>query len=88
MDRITLSQFSQKLTDLLNEHSAENGSNTPDWILRDFLLDCLSALDRAIKARDSFYGRELEPGCISEDDGLEIMVEVSGSRYGMKLRQL
>jgi hypothetical protein len=36
---------------LLNAHSAENGSNTPDWILADYLMGCLRAFDLATKTR-------------------------------------
>ena len=36
---------------VLNRHSAENGSNTPDFILADYLLDCLRAFDHASQAR-------------------------------------
>ena len=36
---------------VLNRHSAENGSNAPDFILADYLLDCLRAFDHASQAR-------------------------------------
>lgn len=48
----------QELTALLNKHSAENGSNTPDWILADYLLRSLDAFEQATKAREIWYGRE------------------------------
>lgn len=35
--------------------SKENGSNTPDYILADFLEDCLAAFDKALKARNEWY---------------------------------
>ena len=31
---------------LLNRYSMENGSNTPDFMLADYLIDCLRALDK------------------------------------------
>lgn len=41
----------------INCHSAENGSDTPDFILAEYLIDCLTAFDKAAKAREVFYGR-------------------------------
>jgi hypothetical protein len=45
----------------LNKFSAENGSNTPDFILAQYLIDCLAAYDRAVMAREKWYGREPKP---------------------------
>lgn len=61
--------FKQNLKILLNRHCAENGSNTPDFILADYLLGCLHSFDSAVSARSTWYGgkdhipvsTELEP---------------------------
>jgi len=45
------------LAQVLNRHSRENGSNTPDFILAQFLANCLDAYDVAIGARAQWYGR-------------------------------
>ena len=45
----------------INRCCAENGSNTPDWILAEFLIACLEAFDKATKARSSFYMRDDSP---------------------------
>lgn len=42
----------KELTELLNRHSQENRSNTPDYILSDFMLSCLTAFDNATNKRD------------------------------------
>lgn len=39
----------------LNRHSAENGSNTPDYVLASFLADCLQAFDTATNRRHAHY---------------------------------
>ena len=39
----------------INRHSAENGSNTPDFILAEYLHDCLMAFDRAMRERQGWY---------------------------------
>jgi hypothetical protein len=46
----------------INYASAENGSNTPDFILAQYLTDCLAAFDRAVQARAKWYGRMDQPG--------------------------
>jgi hypothetical protein len=47
-----------KIISLINSNSVENGSNTPDFILGQYMLDCLLAFDRAVNARESWYGRK------------------------------
>jgi len=47
----------EQLRRLLNSVSAENGSNTPDLILADYLISCLAAFDRAVQERERWYGR-------------------------------
>jgi len=37
----------------INRNSAENGSNTPDFVLADYLMDCLEAYNKSVTARDS-----------------------------------
>lgn len=44
------------LTAVLNRHSAENGSDTPDYILAQFLHGCLAAFDEAVLARQAHGG--------------------------------
>lgn len=61
----TDSEFRSELKSLLNFHSRENGSNTPDHILADYLLAALAAFDSATAARESWYGVELTPGGVS-----------------------
>lgn len=47
--------FRVALDDLINTHSQENGSDTPDFILGRYLSDCLDAFDLATRRRDSWY---------------------------------
>lgn len=48
--------FRKALERLINSHSLENLSNTPDFILADFICLSLAALDTTIKIRDDWYG--------------------------------
>lgn len=52
----------QSLAAALNSHSAESASNTPDFILGDFLASALECLNQAIRERDHWYRTTLEPG--------------------------
>jgi hypothetical protein len=51
-----MSEFEKKLRDLINYHSMENGSDTPDFILAKYLSDCLAAFDYATRVRATWYG--------------------------------
>ena len=46
---------------LLNKHSAENSSNTPDFVLAQFLVSCLRVYDTAVQQREKWYGRDARP---------------------------
>jgi len=57
------STFRRELAQLINKYSLENGSDTPDWILADYLADCLIQFNAAVKARAEWYGpAKAEPG--------------------------
>jgi len=45
------------LAALLNRYSQENGSNTPDFILAEYLLACLATWNTHVVQRDVWYGR-------------------------------
>jgi hypothetical protein len=52
--------FRSELQTLINRHSKENGSNTPDFILADYLVGCLNLFDVIVQSREKWYGREEE----------------------------
>jgi hypothetical protein len=45
----------REIRQVLNRHSAENYSNTPDFVLANFLLRSMDAFTTAVKARDSWF---------------------------------
>lgn len=61
------STLPRDLEALLNMHSAENGSNTPDFILAEYLMDCLHAFETASRHREQWYGKRLSPGGVVTD---------------------
>lgn len=50
------SEFLRELEALINKHSLENGSNTPDFILASFLENVLTDWNHATRARDKWFG--------------------------------
>lgn len=48
-------EFRADLEKLINRHSVERVSNTPDFILADYLTDSLAAYDKAVAARSAWY---------------------------------
>lgn len=53
-------EFQRRLTELLNETSQENESDTPDFVLAEYLVGCLEVFNATINRRESWYGREHE----------------------------
>ena len=51
----------RKLIALVNSESAENDSNTPDWILGQYMMTCLKAFNTAVQQREQWYGRDPRP---------------------------
>jgi hypothetical protein len=54
-----MSEFEKKLEHLLNCESMENGSDTPDFILAQYLRGCLETWNSAVQAREKWYGRPI-----------------------------
>lgn len=52
--------FRKELAELLNSHSLENGSDTPDFILAEYLANCLHTFDQTMATREKWYGREIK----------------------------
>lgn len=47
------------LEKLLNFHSAEGVSDTPDFVLAQFLMGCLNAWNASVRRRERWYGRTI-----------------------------
>ena len=48
-------KFKKELENLINKQSMENGSDTPDFILAEYLSECLKAFNKAVNTRDEWY---------------------------------
>lgn len=56
MEKKKENEFVIELCNLINRYSVENISNTPDWVLADYLNNCLKVFNVATRNRDNFYG--------------------------------
>lgn len=51
--------FRSELEKLINRFSMENGSNTPDFMLADYLNGSLKLFDSIVREREGWYGRKI-----------------------------
>lgn len=51
--------FKQDLRHLLHIHCRGDKSATPDYILAQYISDCLKAFEKATNRRDEFYMNEI-----------------------------
>jgi hypothetical protein len=59
MNKISLEA---KIREAINQESAENESNTPDWVLAEYLIGCLDNWNKATINRDKYFGYRKEKG--------------------------
>jgi hypothetical protein len=61
--------FEIELKQLINKYSVENGSDTPDWILAQYIMDALTSYERAVIRRDHWYSFDpLKRGVVARAD--------------------
>lgn len=51
-------QFLKDLEEIINKNSMESQSDTPDYILAEYLENCLNNFGTTIQKRGEWYGRE------------------------------
>lgn len=69
--------FEQELQHLLSQYAAENGSNTPDFILAEYLQNCLDNFNMTVNRRETWFGR----GSIFLGEPVHISGEVNPEIY-------
>ena len=57
-----IKKFRKELTELINKHSIENWANIPDFILAEYLTECLADFCYYTDKIKRWYGVHLEPG--------------------------
>ena len=50
--------FKEELEKLLNKYSMENMSNTPDYILANYMYNCMHSYNAAVSARDKWHSKQ------------------------------
>ena len=53
-------KLEKKLEELINEECRENDSNTPDFLLSEFMMSCLDAFELASNKREVWFGVHLD----------------------------
>jgi len=51
------SVLEKDLATVLNRHSQEYASDTPDFILAEYMLACLNAWNKSVRTRERWFGR-------------------------------
>lgn len=54
LDTEDCSEFEEELERLIDKHSMENASNTSDWILARYLMECMKAFNTTFQQREDF----------------------------------
>ncbi len=57
-----LTPLAEEFRAVINKANREEDSNTPDFILADYLEHCLDAFELASNRREVWYGVEHTPG--------------------------
>lgn len=70
-DSMNRSQLRKDIEMAINRNCAENGSDTPDFILAEYLTDCLEAFDKTVKARSRWYNHHCRIGSCNHQDTKE-----------------
>lgn len=53
-------ELEKKLSDLINCQCRENDSNTPDFLLAEFMMACLDAFELVSNKREVWFGVKLD----------------------------
>ena len=48
----------QEIQEAINRASRESDSNTPDFVLAEYLMNCLNAYEVAVNRRENLKGKE------------------------------
>jgi len=50
--------FKSELTVLISQYYKEFPSNTPDYVLAEYMVGCLRVFNKTVKQREAYYGNE------------------------------
>ena len=78
-----INKFRKELEELINRYSLENGSNTPDFMIADYLIKCLEVFDKTVQDREHWYGRGIKVINNTDDINLEKIERVYNEVKGI-----
>jgi len=64
-----MNECQREIETVLNKYCKENDSNTPDFILTTYLMNCLKAFNSAVNSREKWYNNKLEDEIVEENGG-------------------
>jgi len=74
-----MKEFRKELESLINRHSMENLSNTPDYLIARYLLKTFRGLNDCVQARDKFYN--MKPLAQHPMDAQQLEAVVSAAKF-------
>jgi len=81
------SNFVKELENLINKYNMESGSDTPDFMLANYLMECLENYNNVLKCREKWYGRGLKSYGDGSPQPLEIGTEAGWSSSDTKCKK-
>lgn len=72
--------FEQELVSLINRYSKENDSDTPDFILSQFILETLETFNRSVRMRSEWYSKSME----NNDDSTSTLTYPANIKFTVK----
>lgn len=54
-----MDDFMKELSVLLNRYGKDSDTNTPDYILAEYLKSCIESFERAIDLRDAWHNKDV-----------------------------
>jgi len=78
--------FEKELEHLINRYSVENESNTPDFLLAQFVRGCLTVFAGVTMQREHWYGRSNVPGTLETEPALRCQERGEAGAQCLQLR--
>jgi hypothetical protein len=69
MNTVNRNVLQDAIESAINRASGENDSNTPDFILAAYLMDCFDAFTKCSRERERWYGKSLQIGAEARQKG-------------------
>lgn len=69
--------FEEEISTVINRHSAENPSGTPDYILATYLTNCLKTFNEAVTQRAEWRGESVDLPIVNRCEGAFVLTHES-----------